>query len=150
MQHLSKDKRTYDSRLIAHELNFDRGQGAVIDAIRQIRDTCTNVMRAKQNIDCGRDDVVSNRDRGYTFAEGIEVREGGPDSEQKTHPDLTDNQLAILRELRGQPSISRKVLSNRLYLRVAAFDAEIADLAVKGIIAQTGNGAAMRYKLLRN
>ena len=145
---LTNDKRSYDSRLIAHELNFHRGQSAVIDAVRQIRDACASVMLDKLNIECGKNDVVRNRDQGYSFAEVVEIREGGTESVKAVHPDLTENQLAILRELREQPSISRKVLSNRIHIRVAALNAEIADLVTKGIIAQTGNGAAMRYKLL--
>ncbi len=147
-RHLSKNRRTYDSRLIAQELNFQRGQSAVIDAVRQIRDACTSVMLSNQNIECGKNDVVVNRDRGYSFAAGIEIHEGGPDAANVAHPGFTENQSAILRELRGQPSISRKVLSNRLHIRVAALDKEIVDLVAKGIIAQTGNGAAMRYKVL--
>lgn len=145
---LSKDKRNYDSRLIAHELNFHRGQNAVIDAVRQIRDVCTAVLLDKLNIECGKNDIVVNRDRGYAFADSIEVREGGLDSVKAAHPGLTENQLAILRELREQPSISRKVLGNRLNIRVLTLDVEIADLVSKEFVAQIGNGAAMRYKLL--
>jgi CheY-like chemotaxis protein len=147
---LTKDKRSYDSRLIAHELNFHRGQSAVIDAVRQIRDACASVMLDKLNIECGKNDVVRNRDQGYSFAEVVEIRQGGTEPVKAAHPDLTANQLAILRELREQPAISRKVLSKRIHIRVAALNAEIADLVTKGIVTQTGNGAAMRYKLLND
>jgi len=144
---LANDKRNYDSRFIARELGFGRGAGAVSDAIFQIRESCAKAMES-QSVHLEKNDVICNRHRGYVFAQQIEVRNHAENIPAAPQHDHTEHQLAILRELRKEGSMSRPALAERLHLTVRAVDSETAALVTRKEITKVGSGAAMRFKMV--
>ena len=133
---------------IASELGFSRGPTAAAEVMREIRERCTNSMREELGLACGMDQVIANDENGYFFASGIDVQNRigtgsvGPKSE------LTNLQIAILRELRRENSLSRKKIGERLQIRLRSLDAQIAILVSQGKVMREGNGPAVKYKLV--
>ncbi|GAA5141050.1 hypothetical protein GCM10023213_24620 [Prosthecobacter algae] len=146
---LTADRKAYDGNYIGkHALGIhDNGQKAAADAVRQIREAAQRILKEKQHLECGGSDIITNRDKGYAFGPKIRVRDGGPDAEEAEKKKFTQKQIAALRELRRDRLLTRKMLGQRLNIRLDALDKEMGPLEQKGLVGRTGAGAAMRFEL---
>ena len=145
-RHLAGDAGPHSGAAIGGRLGFARGEDAVNEASRQIRDTCTREMAKKHQTACGRNDVIHNEDSGYRFGSKIKVRVHPGEADEENALE-TPNQEAILRELKSGKAIPAKELRSRFPLSPRAFAQEMAPLEYRGLVAREGNGAATRYRL---
>ena len=145
---IAGEKRNYDQHYIAEKLKILRGQQAVGESVMEIRKACADRLLEDKNIKCADKDVIINNGQGYHFSDKIKIRDGGVDA--STHEKFTGNQLAILRELRAKPSLSRKVVGDRLSLTVEVLEREMDSLIRQKFVKRIGSGAATRYHLVND
>jgi|UniRef100_UPI00378518E5 DNA-binding response OmpR family regulator len=147
---LTNDRKAYDGNYVAKfALGIvEFGEKAAADAVRQIREAGVKILREKEHLECNGNDIVANRDKGYALGPLIQVRDGGPDAGAEGKRNLTQKQVAALRELRRDKSLTRRMLGRRLDTRLDALDKEMEPLVQEGCVKRTGAGAAMRFELV--
>ena len=151
-QHLSGERRSCDGAYIARELGIERGQLAVNESVREIRNSCNRAMLHGCHLACGLNDVIGNERHGYFFQPWIQVHDLRDEDQTDEHAaiseqPLTPVQTAILRELQAMPSMSTVLLRSRMQMQAGVLAAELEALMERGLVAREGNGAATRYKL---
>ena len=135
---------------IAENLKFHRGEHATTDAVRQIREVATRILREKDHVRAEGNDIVANADKGYVLGHQIRTRTGGADPSEQPDLRFTAMQKSILRELRKDGSVARGLLGKRLSLHLAKLDEEVVSLERDGFVARDGNGKARRLKLVND
>lgn len=135
--------RGFSMKDIADKLKLDR-EGAVAEAVKDLRKDYRERMRDEAGVDCGDEDVVSNQKRGYHLRDWIKVLDGRDEAEaaaSEMQVKLTEHQKGIVRLLRKHGKRTPRQLSDGLNLRSQTLASEIEGLAAAGIIVSEGNGA---------
>lgn len=145
---LTGDRKAYDGNHVAKHALGSEDQKAAAEAVRQIREAGVKILREKEHLECTGNDIISNRDKGYALGPLIQVRDGGPEAEVAKKHKFTKKQIAALREMRRDKSLTRRMLGRRLNTVLETLDKEIEPLVQGGWVTRTGAGAAMRFELI--
>jgi CheY-like chemotaxis protein len=143
-------KTTLGGNQLANECNFENGEKAAGDAVRQIRDKSCEVLLKHDRILAAGDDIVVNDDTGYALGPKIQIRTAGILADKDTNTLFSPDQLKILRELRADNRQLRALLARSIKLTTSRVGEEAEGLINSGYIKPLGRGNALRYELIND
>ena len=144
--------RCFPMKDIAESLSLDR-QGAVAEAIADLRKECRERLRDEAGFECQDEDVVSNRNRGYHLRDWIKTFDGNDELKAAATEEavtLTKYQRGIVRLLEKHGTQTPRQLSDALGLSSAALAKEHDGLLKAGLVLGEGYGSNRKLKLAQN